>query len=46
MLRGEQGLQQKEIRKLLEWLVTEPRFDVVNLPYSLLIGMAEPIKRT
>ena len=46
MLRGEQGLQQKEIRKLLEWLVTEPRFDVVNLPYSLLIGLAEPIKRT
>ena len=26
--------------------MTEPRFDVVNLPYSLLIGMAEPIKRT
>ena len=46
MLRGEQGLQQKEIRKLLEWLATEPRFDVVNLPYALLIGMAEPIKRT
>jgi glycosyltransferase involved in cell wall biosynthesis len=46
MLRGEQGFQQKEIRKLLEWLVTEPRFDVVNLPYSLLLGLAEPIKRT
>jgi glycosyltransferase involved in cell wall biosynthesis len=46
MLRGEQGFQQKEISKLLEWLVTEPRFDVVNLPYSLLLGLAEPIKRT
>jgi glycosyltransferase involved in cell wall biosynthesis len=45
MLRGERGFQQKEIRKLLEWLVTEPRFDVVNLPYALLIGLAEPIKR-
>jgi glycosyltransferase involved in cell wall biosynthesis len=45
MLRGEHGFQRKEIRKLLDWLVTEPRFDVVNLPYSLLLGMAEPIKR-
>jgi glycosyltransferase involved in cell wall biosynthesis len=46
MLRGEDGFQRKEIRKLLDWLRTEPRFDVVNLPYVLLLGMAEPIKRT
>jgi glycosyltransferase involved in cell wall biosynthesis len=26
--------------------VTEPRFDVVNLPYTLLLGLAEPLKRT
>jgi glycosyltransferase involved in cell wall biosynthesis len=45
MLKGERGFQEKEIRKLLEWLVTEPPFDVVNLPYPLLIGLAEPIKR-
>jgi glycosyltransferase involved in cell wall biosynthesis len=45
MLRGERGFQRKEIRKLLEWLVQEPRFDIVNLPYSLLLGMAEPLKR-
>lgn len=45
MLRGERGFQRKEIRKLLDWLVTEPRFDVVNLPYSLLLGLAEPLKR-
>jgi glycosyltransferase involved in cell wall biosynthesis len=45
MLRGERGFQRKEIRKLLDWLVTEPRFDVVNLPYSLLLGMAGPLKR-
>jgi glycosyltransferase involved in cell wall biosynthesis len=45
MLRGERGFQRKEIRKLLDWLVTEPRFDVVNLPYSLLLGMAAPLKR-
>jgi len=46
MLRGENGFQRKEIRKLLDWLVTEPRFDIVSLPYTLLLGLAEPIKRT
>lgn len=45
MLRGERGFQRKEISKLLDWLAGEPRFDVVNLPYSLLLGLAEPIKR-
>jgi glycosyltransferase involved in cell wall biosynthesis len=45
MLRGERGFQAKEIRKLLDWLRTEPRFDVINLPYSLLTGLAEPLKR-
>ena len=41
-----QGFQSKEIAKLLEWLKTEPRFDVINLPYTLLLGLAEPLKRT
>ena len=45
MLRGERGFQAKEIRKLLDWLRTEPKFDVINLPYSLLTGLAEPLKR-
>ena len=45
MLRGERGFQAKEIRKLLDWLRGEPRFDVINLPYSLLLGLAEPLKR-
>ena len=45
MLKGERGFQRKEIEKLLDWLKTE-RFDVVNLPYTLLLGLAEPIKRT
>jgi glycosyltransferase involved in cell wall biosynthesis len=45
MLRGEGGFQAKEIEKLLEWLRTEERFDVINLPYSLLLGLAEPLKR-
>jgi glycosyltransferase involved in cell wall biosynthesis len=45
MLRGESGFQAKEIGKLLDWLRREPRFDVINLPYSLLLGLAEPLKR-
>ena len=45
MLRGELGFQAKEIAKLLDWLHKEPRFDVINLPYALLIGLAEPLKR-
>jgi glycosyltransferase involved in cell wall biosynthesis len=45
MLRGEQGFQRKEIRKMLDWLQTERRFDVVNLPYTLLLGLAAPIRR-
>jgi glycosyltransferase involved in cell wall biosynthesis len=45
MLRGERGFQKKEIEKLLAWLRGEPRFDIVNLPYALLIGLAEPLKR-
>ncbi len=46
MLRGEEGFQRKEIAKLLDWLKVEPRFDVINLPYTLLLGLAEPLKRT
>jgi glycosyltransferase involved in cell wall biosynthesis len=45
MLRGEQGFQAKEIAKLLEWLRREPRFDVINLPYALLLGLAGPLRR-
>jgi glycosyltransferase involved in cell wall biosynthesis len=45
MLRGERGFQAKEIEKLLEWLRREKPFDVINLPYSLLLGLAEPLKR-
>ncbi|MEO6213326.1 MAG: glycosyltransferase family 4 protein [Vicinamibacterales bacterium] len=45
MLKGVDGYQAKEIEKLLEWLRTEPPFDVINLPYALLLGLAEPLKR-
>jgi glycosyltransferase involved in cell wall biosynthesis len=45
VLKGESGFQRKEIHKLIDWLKTEPLPDVINLPYSLLLGLAEPLKR-
>jgi glycosyltransferase involved in cell wall biosynthesis len=45
MLKGEDGNQRKELDNLIEWLRTESRPDVVNLPNSLLIALAGPIKR-
>src|SRR5215207_6163308 len=44
MLRGEDGHQRKELEKLIDWLKTEPPFDVVSLPYTLLIGLAGPLR--
>lgn len=43
-LRGVNGHQRMEIEKLLEWLRDEPRPDVVNIPYTLLICLARPLK--
>jgi len=45
-LQGLQGYQRKEIDKLLEYLIDEPPPDIVNIPYTLLIALAAPIKRT
>lgn len=45
MLEVENGRLKKELRKLLSWLETEPRPDIVNLPYTLLIGLAAPLKK-
>ena len=44
MLKGEEGFQHKEISKLLDWLKHEGPPDIVSLPYSLLLGLAKPIK--
>jgi len=44
MLRGEEGNQRKELAKLVEWLKTEPAFDVISLPYTLLLGLAKPLR--
>jgi glycosyltransferase involved in cell wall biosynthesis len=45
MLEGERGVLCKEFEKLLEWLADEPAPDIVNLPNSLLIALAEPIRK-
>jgi glycosyltransferase involved in cell wall biosynthesis len=44
VLKGEDGFQRKEIHKLIDWLKTESPPDVINLPYTLLIGLAAPLK--
>jgi glycosyltransferase involved in cell wall biosynthesis len=44
VLKGKDGFQRKEIQKLIDWLQTEPLPDVINLPYTLLIGLAAPLK--
>src|ERR1051325_4867281 len=45
VLKGEDGFQRKEIDKFLDWLKNEAPPDVINLPYTLLLGLAEPIKQ-
>ena len=44
MLEGEQGVLRKEFDKLRDWLADEPVPDVVNLPNSLLISLAQPLR--
>ncbi len=46
MLKGEQGFQLKEIRKLKEWLRSQDPPDIVTLPNSLLSGLAPAIRET
>ena len=45
VLKGEDGFQRKEIDKFLDWVKNDAPPDVVNLPYTLLLGLAEPIKQ-
>jgi glycosyltransferase involved in cell wall biosynthesis len=44
VLRGPDGFQRKEIEKLIAWLGTQPRPDVVTLANSMLIGLARPLR--
>ena len=43
MLEGDRGVLRREFGKLLDWVADEPIPDVVNLPNSLLIGLAAPL---
>jgi len=44
VLKGEGGFQRKEIDKFIDWVKDEAPPDVVSLPYTLLLGLAQPIK--
>ena len=44
VLRGEEGFQRKEIRKLASGVRSETAPDIVTLPNSLLIGLARPLR--
>jgi glycosyltransferase involved in cell wall biosynthesis len=44
MLKGEDGNQRKELGKMLDWLKGEEPPDIISLPYTLLIGLAKPIR--
>jgi len=45
MLRGEEGLQVKELERLTEWLKGQPKPDVIVLSNILLAGMARRLKQ-
>lgn len=44
MLEGTGGVLAKEFDKLVDWIRSEPLPDVINLPNSLLIAMAAPLR--
>jgi glycosyltransferase involved in cell wall biosynthesis len=45
MLEGEHGRQRKEVRKLVHWLASEARPDVVHLSNTMLVGAAREIRK-
>jgi len=44
MLRGEDGHQARELERLIDWLATEERPDLVSLSNCMLIGAARRLK--
>ena len=45
MLRGEEGRQAKEVRRLVEWLKEDVRPGAVHISNALLLGLAPSLKR-
>jgi glycosyltransferase involved in cell wall biosynthesis len=43
-LRGEEGRQAKEVAKLVAWLRTQPRADVISLASVLLVGLVRRLR--
>jgi len=46
MLQGRNGRQRKEMDRLMAWLKDQEKPDIVHVSNSLLLGVAEEIKRT
>jgi len=44
VLKGHEGFQRKEIDKFVDWAKDQAPPDVINLPYTLLLALARPIK--
>src|SRR5437870_13531501 len=44
MPQGDRGVLRQEFQNLLDWLADEPVPDVLNLPNSLLISLASPLR--
>ncbi len=45
VLRGEEGNQAKELHRLIEWLATQERPEVVVLSNTLFAGLAAPLRQ-
>jgi len=45
MLQGDRGVLRKEFEKLVEVIAADPLPDVIDLPNSLLISLAAPLRR-
>ncbi|NIP86939.1 MAG: glycosyltransferase family 1 protein, partial [Planctomycetales bacterium] len=45
MVRGEQGHQRKEVRRLVDWLAGQPTFDLIHLSNLLIAGCVPALKR-
>jgi len=45
VLKGEDGFQSKEIFKFVDWMKDQAPPDVINLPYTLLLSLAGPLKQ-
>ena len=46
MLEGEESVLGKEFEKLVDWIRHQPTPDIINLPNSLLIALAKPLRES